>query len=339
MSIKTATLSHPAPTRNAFGGMIEPGAPSAASQRPSSPSIHNDAAGSNGAQSSKAPPIPKGVVEKYGKDAITLSAPALQLTSPYRSIELMPLSVIIITHNESANIGDCLRSCDFADERIVVDSGSTDTTVEQALAEGAHVVVRADWCGFGIQKNRALALAQGDWVLSLDADERVTPALRQQIVEAIATGAADGYEIATQTDFYGHRVRHSEFYANTSSIRLFRRGSGRFRDTLVHENVALDSGRVAHLSAPLQHLSFVDPDTYLRKVNQYADLQARMLYERGRRCTYFAAPLRAAAAFFKSYVIKLGVLDGSGGFMVAVFAAEMTYHKYFKLMLLTQRDA
>ena len=251
----------------------------------------------------------------------------------------MQLSIIIITRNEAANIRDCLRSCAFADERIVVDSGSTDNTVELALAEGAHVVEHADWCGFGVQKNRALALAQGDWVLSLDADERVTPTLQRQIIEAMATGVADGYEIGTQTDFYGHRVRHSEFYANTSSIRLFRRGSGRFRDALVHENVALDSGRVAHLSAPLQHLSFVDPDTYLRKVNQYADLQARMLYEQGRRCTYFAAPLRAAAAFFKSYVIKLGVLDGSAGFMVAVFAAEMTYHKYFKLMLLTQRDA
>lgn len=244
------------------------------------------------------------------------------------------LSVIVITRNEERHIDSCLRSCEFADERIVVDSGSTDDTVARAKAAGARVVVRSDWAGFGIQKNRALDEAQGSWVLSIDADERISDALRAEILDAIRRDDMDGYLLRTETDFYGRSVRFSEFYANTSSVRLFRRGLGRFTDAIVHENVILSTPRIDRLRNPLKHLSYVDPDAYLRKLQLYSALQAKILHSRGRRAHYATALGRAAAAFLKSYVVRLGILDGVAGLMVAVFAAEMTYHKYFRLMLL-----
>ena len=249
------------------------------------------------------------------------------------------LSVIIITRDEAANIASCLESCAFADEWVVVDSGSADDTVAIARGLGATVSVRTDWEGFGVQKNRALEMASGDWVLALDADERVTDDLKRQITAAIADSRYDGYVLRTETCFYGFPVRRSEFYANTSSIRLFKRALGRFRPVLVHESIELASVRVGRLTAPLLHLSFVHPDAYLRKVNQYSALQAQMLFDQGRRSGYASALMRSAAAFIKSYVVRWGFLDGRAGFMVAVLAAELTYHKYFRLMLLTRADS
>lgn len=244
------------------------------------------------------------------------------------------LSVIVITRNEAHNIGACLASADFADEWIVVDSGSTDETVALARAAGAEVVERPDWQGFGVQKNRALELARGEWVLSLDADERVTPALRTEIVAAMADGTADGYELTTVTAFYGLPVKYSEYYPNTTAVRLFKRGTARFTDALVHENIRMAATRTARLKAPLQHLSYEDPAAYLRKINQYAALSAQMLYQRGKRGSLRSAIGHAVVAFLKSYLTRRGFLDGRAGLMVAIFAAESTYHKYFQLMLL-----
>jgi glycosyltransferase involved in cell wall biosynthesis len=248
------------------------------------------------------------------------------------------LSVIVITKNEAANIEACLRSVAFADEWIVIDSGSTDDTVARARATGAKVIERPDWIGFGAQKNRALDAATGEWILSIDADERVTPALAEEIRSAIADNRCDGFEIRSVTAFYGRRVRFSEYYANAQSVRLFRRGSGRFTDALVHEQFRLDSARCETLRNAFEHHSYVDPDTYLRKVQQYTTLSAQMLFERGKRAGYGAAISHAVAAFLKSYVIKRGFMDGQAGLMVALLLAETTDHKYFKLMLLTERE-
>lgn len=247
------------------------------------------------------------------------------------------LSVIIITKNEAANIDACLRSVAFADECIVVDSGSSDDTVLRARAGGARVIERHDWAGFGVQKNRALEAATGDWVLSIDADERVGPALATEIRQAITGNAYDGFEIRSHTAFYGRPVRFSEYYANAQSIRLFRRGCGRFTDALVHEQVRLDGVRGEPLRHAFEHHSYIDPDTYLRKLAQYTTLSAEMLFQRGKRANYAASVSHAVAAFIKSYVVKLGFLDGQAGLMVALLLAETTYHKYFKLMLMTER--
>src|SRR5690554_5647688 len=148
----------------------------------------------------------------------------------------MSLSVIIITKNEAHNIGDCLDSVAFADECIVVDSGSTDDTCAIARAKGARVVQTDDWPGFGPQKNRALDLATKTWVLSLDADERVTPELAREIQTSIHDSALDGYRIARLSNFCGRWIRHSGWWPDYV-LRLIRRGKGRFTDSLVHESI------------------------------------------------------------------------------------------------------
>src|SRR5580700_4187329 len=148
------------------------------------------------------------------------------------------LSAIIITRNEAANIGECLDTLAFCDERIVVDCGSDDGTVEIARGKGARVE-HHDWNGFGPQKNFALSLAGGDWVLSLDADERVTPELAAAIAAAMGDAGTDGFELPRISSFCGRPMRHSGWFPDYV-LRLFRRGKGRFDDALVHERVICD---------------------------------------------------------------------------------------------------
>ena len=151
-----------------------------------------------------------------------------------------PLSVIVITRNEEANIGDCLASAAFARELVVVDGGSSDATVAVARQAGARVEVAADWPGFGPQKNRALALATQPWVLSLDADERVTPQLRDEILRTIASAEArDAFSMPRRSSFCGQFMAHSGWYPDRV-VRLFRRGRARFSDDAVHERVLND---------------------------------------------------------------------------------------------------
>ena len=164
------------------------------------------------------------------------------------------LSVIIITCNEAANIEACLASVAFADEVIVLDSGSTDATAEMARKIGAVVHVTTDWPGFGPQKNRALALAQHPWVLSLDADERVPPELAKQIRQVVMEGADNAYEIPRLTQFCGHWIRHCGWTPDYV-LRLFKRGSAHFTDDLVHERVELRQGVPSRLTCPQLHYS------------------------------------------------------------------------------------
>jgi glycosyltransferase involved in cell wall biosynthesis len=225
----------------------------------------------------------------------------------------------------------------FATERIVVDCGSTDDTVAIARGAGATVIETADWPGFGPQKNRALGAATGDWILSLDADERVTDDLREEMFAAIRSPAYDGYAMPRLTSFYGHVIRHSGWYPNYS-LRLFRRTAGRFSDDLVHERVVLDKPPYGHLRAPLIHYSHVNPEDYLRKVAQYSTLGAQQAFAAGRRSGFANAILHALSAFLRSYISRRGILDGRQGVIVAILAAEAVYHKYFKLMLLTEAE-
>lgn len=247
----------------------------------------------------------------------------------------MKLSVIIITKNESRNIGDCLASVAFADQCVVVDSGSTDDTVVIARAAGASVVETVDWPGFGPQKNRALALAQGEWILSLDADERVPQSLRDEILGVVAAPNHLAYTLPRLSSFCGHFIRHSGWYPD-HTVRLFRRDSGRFSPDLVHESVVVAGESIGRLKTPLIHYSYPDDDAYLRKLQQYSSLSAEQAYAAGKRGGLGKALAHAAAAFLRSYVFKRGWLDGRAGLMVAVSSAESSYHKYFKLMLLTE---
>lgn len=243
------------------------------------------------------------------------------------------LSVTLITRNESGNIADCLRSVAFADEWIVVDSGSTDGTREIAESLGARVVVAEDWPGFGPQKNRALALARGEWVLSLDADERVTPELARQIQAIVAgQGTATGYQLSRLSRFCGQWMRHGDWYPDRV-LRLFRRTSGRFTDDQVHERLVVD-GPTARLQGHLLHETMPSLDDAIDKMNRYSRGRALDKVGHGQRGGLGAALSHGVWAFLRSYVLRRGFLDGRLGFVLAVYIAEGTYYRYLKMGLL-----
>jgi len=246
------------------------------------------------------------------------------------------LSVIVITKNEEAAIRRCLDSVRWADEIVVVDSGSTDRTVDICRELGARVAETPDWPGFGRQKNRALDLATGDWVLSIDADEWVPPSLAQEIRAAIADpGDRVGFELPRLSTFCGRFIRHSGWWPDYLP-RLFRRDCGRFSDDLVHERLLL-AGPIGRLRAELLHETLSTLEELLAKINEYSTAGATMLHAQGRNASLTKAVLRASWAFLRTYVFRAGFLDGREGFMLAVSTAEGVYYRYLKLMLLGRK--
>jgi glycosyltransferase involved in cell wall biosynthesis len=245
------------------------------------------------------------------------------------------LSAIVITRNEAANISACLDSIAFCDECIVVDSGSDDKTVEIATGKGARVVSRA-WDGFGPQKNFALSLASGDWVLSLDADERVSASLAAEIREAIDTNRADGYEMPRRSRFLGREMRHSG-WSPDYVLRLFRRGAAQFSDDLVHERIVC-GGKIARLAQPLDHFPVLRLEDAISRMDRYSTAGARMLAIKGRRVSFASGIAHGAWSFLRAYVWRLGFLDGREGFLLAVANAEGTYYRYMKAWLAGRRD-
>jgi glycosyltransferase involved in cell wall biosynthesis len=240
------------------------------------------------------------------------------------------LSAIIITRNEAANIGACLDALAFCDERIVVDSGSTDATVEIARGRGARVEIRG-WPGFGPQKNYALSLATGDWVLSVDADERVTPELAGAIKAALADPSTDGFEFPRLSTFCGRQMRHAGWFPDYV-LRLFRRGRARFDDAPVHERVICD-GPVKRLTPPLMHFAVTRLEDALSRVDRYSTASANALITSGRRVSFFSGIGHGLYAFLRTYVLRAGFLDGAEGFLLAVANAEGSYYRYMKAWL------
>ena len=244
------------------------------------------------------------------------------------------LSVTVITKNEAHNIEACLRSVAFADEVVVLDSGSTDDTVQRARSMGASVCVSPDWQGFGVQKNRALALANSDWVLSLDADERVSAELQTEIRAALAAPAFDVYSFPRLSSYCGQYMHHSDWYPDRVT-RLFRRNSAQFSNDLVHEKIVTRC-KSGELHAVLLHESFRDFEAVLDKVNRYSSAGAQSLLDKGRNSSLGKALGHGMWAFFRTYFLRLGFLDGQMGFVLAVSNAEGTYYRYLKLWLLRQ---
>lgn len=245
------------------------------------------------------------------------------------------LSVIIITKNEADNIRACLESVAWADEIIVVDSGSSDGTVDICIAMGAQVHTTADWPGFGIQKNRALSHARGEWVFSLDADEQVTPELRAEIEVALNDPHDHvAFRMPRLSSFCGRYMRHSGWHPDYVT-RLFYRGKAKFSDDLVHERL-IENGSVGTLHQSLLHKTFQDLEELLTKINQYSTAGARMLSEKNKTASLKKAVAHAFWAFFRTYILRAGFLDGREGFMLAVSSAESTYYRYAKLMLLNK---
>ncbi|HUH59906.1 MAG TPA: glycosyltransferase family 2 protein [Candidimonas sp.] len=246
----------------------------------------------------------------------------------------MNLSVIIITKNEARHIGECLDSVAFADEIIVVDSGSTDDTCAIAAAKGAKVTVTHDWPGFGRQKNRALDLATKEWVLSIDADERVTPELAAEIQRTLAQPNADAYKIARLSNFGGRWIRHSGWWPD-HVLRLFKRGSARFKDVAVHESVQTASP-VAVLESHFLHYPYADLETFIAKINHYSSEAAAMMHARGKKTSLLGAVGHAAWTFVRIYVIRRGFMDGKEGFILAAMGASGSFFRYNKLLLLNK---
>jgi glycosyltransferase involved in cell wall biosynthesis len=245
------------------------------------------------------------------------------------------LSAIVITLNEEANIAGCLDSVAFCDERVVVDGGSTDATVAIATAAGARVETRP-FAGFGPQKNHALSLAQGDWVLSIDADERVDAVLAENILAAVAASEHDAHEVSRLSYFCGRAMWHSGWYPD-HVLRLFRRGRGHFSDDLVHERVICD-GRVGRLAGTLSHYSVDRLEQALSRVDRYSTAGAAMLVSSGRRVSFMSGISHGLWSFLRAYVLRLGFLDGREGFLLAVANAEGTYYRYMKAWLARRRD-
>lgn len=241
------------------------------------------------------------------------------------------LSVIIITKNEADNIRACLESVAWADEIVVVDSGSSDETVEICRELGAKVYVH-DWPGFGIQKNRALSYATHEWVFSIDADERVTPDLQAQLIKAMEDDREDGFYVPRLSQFCGQFIRHSGWYPDYV-LRLFKRNRGRFSDDMVHERVILD-GVAGRLTSPFLHYSYWNKADVQRKTEQYAKAGAVQMFKKGKAASFADAPLRAGWAFIRTYCLRLGFLDGMAGFNIARMNARTTYMKYRKLQAL-----
>ena len=240
------------------------------------------------------------------------------------------LSAIVITLNEAANIGECLDGLAFCDERIVVDSGSSDGTVDIARGKGARVEVRA-WQGFGPQKNHALSLATGAWVLSIDADERVMPELAAAIKAVLADPSADAWEILRLSSFCGRQMRHSGWYPDYV-LRLFRRGKARFDDAIVHERVICE-GTVKRLAQPLIHHPVLRLEDSLSRMDRYSTASAEALVVSGRKVSFLAGIGHGLYAFLRTYVLRAGFLDGAEGFLLAVANAEGSYYRYMKAWL------
>lgn len=241
------------------------------------------------------------------------------------------LSVILITRNEEANLADCLASLEgIAQQVVVVDTNSSDRTLDIAKSYGAVIAQPQDWPGFGPQKNRALDLATGEWVLSLDADERLTPALKSEIVTAIHHSAhVDCFAIPRLSWYCGRFIRHSGWNPDYVD-RLFKRGSARFSDDLVHERL-IPSGQVAKLENPMLHYSFMDYSQVLQKIDRYSTASAEQAFAQGKTSTPLKAVLHGAWSFFRTYFLRAGFLDGPQGFTLAMSNAQGTYYRYIKL--------
>jgi glycosyltransferase involved in cell wall biosynthesis len=238
------------------------------------------------------------------------------------------LSVTVIAWNEEARLRDCLESVSWADEIVVVDAESTDKTAQLAREFTDKVWVRP-WPGFPVQKNFALEQATGEWILSLDADERVSPELRERIRRILlADGPADGFAVPRKNVFWGAWVRHGGLYPDYQ-LRLFRRGAGRFVESEVHESVAVQ-GHVEALAEPLLHHSYRGLEDFVARSNRYSTLAAVELVRGGHRPRWTDLTLRPFARFFSMYVMKLGFLDGWRGFLLAVLYANYVFLRMAK---------
>jgi hypothetical protein len=240
------------------------------------------------------------------------------------------ISAVLVAQNEETHIADALASVAFCNEVVVVDSGSTDRTCEIAEAAGARVLVNAPWPGFVAQRDFAVRAASHNWVLALDADERVGPALRAEI-EALQAKGFDrpGYRIPRVAFYLGRWIRGTDWYPDWQ-VRFFDRNHAGWQGDLVHESVTV-RGPVGRLRGELEHHPYADVSAHLSKIDSYTTLWAQQAHAAGRRTHIVDIAAAAAWAFFRNYLLKGGILLGSTGFVVSVLNTHYTFVKLAKL--------
>ncbi|MBZ0104861.1 MAG: glycosyltransferase family 2 protein [Sulfuricella denitrificans] len=250
-------------------------------------------------------------------------------------MQTQPFSVVLITLNAAHQLEACLQSVVFADEIVVVDSGSSDDTPAIALKYGARVVSHP-WLGFGPQKQFAVEQARNDWVLCLDADERVSEGLRSSIIAALGQPEFQAYRMPRSNRFMGRYLRHGEGYPDWS-LRLFDRRHARWSDDAVHEKV-LTGSRIGALRGDLLHDSAEDLGAYLEKQNRYTTLQAATLHQAGHRAHLAQLIFSPAVRFVRFYFFRLGMLDGIAGLVHIAIGCSNSFMKYAKLLALQKGE-
>ncbi len=245
------------------------------------------------------------------------------------------LSVVIITKNEASNIVRCLASVNWADEVLVVDTGSTDATIE-LCHKYAVTVQSVPWQGFGTTKHKAVELATHNWILSVDADEEISPALHTQIQDTLNHPKKDGYRIKRSSMYLGKTIKHAGWNRDYP-LRLFNREKGNFNHKDVHESVEID-GKIGKIQALMHHYTYPDYATHINKMNLYSDIGAASLAKKGKKSQPTVAFWRAVSKFFKMYILQLAFLDGKHGFILAFSSGFGVYMKYIKLWHLQKRE-
>ena len=238
---------------------------------------------------------------------------------------MIPVSVVIVTKDEERNIEDALRSAEGFEEIIVVDSFSTDRTVE-ICRNYTERIYQHKWPGYAKQKQKAVDYANAPWVLILDADERISPELRDEIASVLQHTDCDGFYIPRKNYFLGRWIRHSGWWPD-STLRLFRKGKGSLEDREVHEKVVLQ-GKTGSLKGPLQHYTYRTISDYLRKMENYSTLASREIRKRSGRPGMASLIFKPSITFFKMYFFRLGFLDGMHGLVLAILYGYYTFLKY-----------
>jgi len=239
-----------------------------------------------------------------------------------------PISAAIITKNEEANIERCLRSLAWVDEIVVVDSGSTDRTLEICEAYNCRII-RTEWLGYGPNKRLAVSSTSNHWVLAVDADEEVTPELAREIQDLLSRDRTrGGYKIRWRSMYLGKWISHSG-WGSFRKLKLFDRTLGNYTEDLIHETVELE-GEVGRLRSPLNHYTYPDRATVVRKMEAHATMAAEVLWARGKRPSALTPYLHAGWTFFRMYFLKVGFLDGKIGLVLAGDYAHTVYLKYIK---------
>ncbi len=245
----------------------------------------------------------------------------------FKENDLLPVSVVIVTKNEEINIEDALKSVSDAKEIIVVDSFSSDRTVE-ICRQYTDRVYQHEWEGFAIQKQRAVDYAEGPWVLILDADERVSAELKAEITAAVSRISCNGFYMPRENYFIGKWIRHSGWWPD-NTLRLFRKNMGRLELREVHEKVVVE-GSTGYLKNPLRHYTYRSVSDFVERMERYSTLAAWEMRKKSVRAGWYSLTIRPVFTFIKMYFLRMGLLDGTRGLMLAMLYSYYTFLKYAK---------